>query len=82
MMHKSGMHHGEMCCSAKNTSGWGMMNKQERADHRSRMKAMKSYEECKTYADEHHEAMIKRAKESGRAAPASPRRDPCSALKK
>jgi hypothetical protein len=64
------------------TPGWGMMNPQERMDHQDRMRAMKTYEECKTYRDQHHEQMAARAAERGGKAPAAPRRDACGELKK
>lgn len=63
------------------TPGWGLMTPQERNEHRDRMRAMKTYEECKTYQAQHHEQMAARAKERGGAALAQPRRDACSGLK-
>lgn len=64
------------------TSGWSLMTQQERNEHRDRMRSMKTYEECKTYQDQHHEQMAARAKERGGKALPQPRRDPCSGLKK
>lgn len=64
------------------TPGWSLMNPQERKDHQDRMRAMKTYDECKTYRDQHHEQMAARAKERGGKALAQPRRDACSGLKK
>lgn len=64
------------------TPGWAMMSEQERNEHRERMRSMKTYEECKTYQDQHHEQMAARAKERGGKALAQPRRDACSGLKK
>lgn len=58
------------------------MNPQERTEHRDRMRAMKSYDECKVYQDQHHEQMAARAKERGGKALPQPRRDPCAGLKK
>lgn len=46
------------------------------------MRAMKTYDECKTYRDQLHEQMVARAKERGGKALAPPRRDACSGLKK
>ena len=63
------------------TSGWSMMSPQERQEHQARMSAMKTYDECKTYRDEHHRQMVERAKEQGGSAPAQPRRDACAGLK-
>ena len=63
------------------TPGWRMMSEAERREHATQMRGFKSYEECKAYADKHHEQMVARAKERGRNPPAQPRRDPCAALK-
>ena len=64
------------------THGWALMTEQERAEHRERMSAMKTYDECKAYQDQHREQMAARAKERGGKALATPRRDACSGLKK
>jgi hypothetical protein len=64
------------------TAGWTLMSKQERSEHRDRMRSMKTYEECKAYQDQHHEQMASRAKERGGKALAQPRRDACGGLKK
>lgn len=64
------------------TPGWALMTEQERNEHRDRMRSMKTYEECKTYQEQHHEQMAARAKERGGKALAQPRRDACSNLKK
>lgn len=64
------------------TPGWALMSQQERNDHRDRMRSMKSYEECKSSQDQHHEQMAARAKERGGKALAMPRRDACGSLKK
>ena len=63
------------------TPGWAMMSESERQQHANRMRDFKSYEECKAYADQHHEQMSARAKERGQSMPAQPRRDPCAGLK-
>lgn len=63
------------------TPGWSMMSPQERTEHQERMRAMKTYEECKTYQTQHHEQMAARAKERGGKALAQPRRDACAGLK-
>ena len=65
-----------------NTPGWALMTQQERNEHRERMRAMKSYEECKTYQEQHHERMAARAKERGGKALGQPRRDACAGLKR
>lgn len=47
------------------TPGWSLMSWKERNEHRKHMRAMKTYDECKTYLDQHHERMAARAKEKG-----------------
>lgn len=64
------------------TPGWALMTQQERNEHREHMRAMKTYDECKTYQAQHHEQMAARAKERGSPMRAQPRRDPCAGLKK
>jgi hypothetical protein len=64
------------------TPGWSMMTEQERKEHQERMRAMKTYDECKAYADQHREQMNARAKERGGQALAQVRRDPCGGLKR
>lgn len=64
------------------TPGWTMMTQQERNEHRDRMRAMKTYEECQAYQQQHHEQMAARAKERGANPPAQPRRDACAGLKR
>lgn len=64
------------------TSGWSMMTPAERREHRAKMQSMTNYADCKSYMDEHHQEMVKRAAEKGRAAPAQPHRDACAGLKR
>lgn len=64
------------------TPGWTMMSETERNAHQERMRAMKTYEECKTFADQHHEQMSSRAKERGGQAMAPAMGDPCGSLKR
>lgn len=64
------------------TPGWSLMTPQERTEHRDHMRAMKDYDECKTYQAQHHEQMVARAKERGVTPPVMPRRDGCAALKR
>jgi hypothetical protein len=62
------------------TAGWSLMSWKERNEHRKKMRAMKSYEECKSYLDLHHERMRERAR--ARGVPMSePKHDSCAALK-
>jgi hypothetical protein len=67
---------------ADDTPGWSLMSEPERNAHQDRMRAMKTYEECKAYADQHHEQMSARAKERGGQALAQAARDPCGRLKR
>jgi hypothetical protein len=76
-----GMGPGNMRMGPGYTSGWALMTEQERTEHRNRMLGMKSYGDCKSYAEQHHAQMIERAREKGRPAPAQPRRDACAWLK-
>lgn len=64
------------------TAGWSMMTEQERREHRTRMRSMKTYEECTAYQAQHHEQMAARAKERGGKMPGQPRRDACAGLKR
>lgn len=64
------------------TSGWSMMTPAERQEHQAKMKSMTTYDECKSYMDQHHQQMVARAEEKGRSAPAQPRRDACAGLKR
>lgn len=64
------------------TPGWALMSAQERQDHQSQMRAMKTYDECKAFRDQHHEQMVARAKERGGKAMPQPRRDACASLQK
>lgn len=64
------------------TPGWTMMSETERSAHQDRMRSMKTYEECKTYADQHREQMSSRAKERGGQAMAPAMGDPCGSLKR
>lgn len=77
-----GAGHGATRWGTDYTPGWKLMTPDERKDHQAHMRAMKSYDECKAYQDQHHEQMVARAKERGGKALAQPRRDACSGLKK
>lgn len=74
--------HGMARWGSDYTPGWTMMDPQERKEHQERMHAMKTFEECKAYHDQHHEQMAARAKERGGKALARPRHDPCWGMKK
>jgi len=64
------------------TPGWALMSQQERNEHRDRMRSMKTYEECKTYQEQHHAQMAARAQERGGKPLPQPRQDACSGLKR
>jgi hypothetical protein len=63
-----------------NTPGWSLMTPEERAAHREKMLAAKSYEECKAAQEEHHRQMEARAREKGQTLPA-PRVNACDRMK-
>ena len=48
-----------------NTPGWTLMTAEERTANQTKMRAVKTYEECKTVQAEQHAAMEARAKEKG-----------------
>ncbi len=64
----------------ENTPGWSLMTPEERAAHREKMLAAKSYEECKAAQEEHHRQMEARAREKGQTLPA-PRVNACERMK-
>ena len=63
-----------------NTPGWKLMTAEERTVHSGKMRAAKSYDECKVLQDEQHKAMEARAKEKGVMLPA-PRQNGCDRMK-
>lgn len=63
-----------------NTPGWTLMSAEERTAHSGKMRAAKTYEECKALQTEHHQAMDVRAKEKGVTLPA-PRSNGCDRMK-
>lgn len=64
-----------------NTRGWSMMGRQERAEHRSRMLSMKTYEECVAYLEEHRKQMEARAQGRRVPMPAAPAQNMCDRMK-
>ena len=50
----------------RTTPGWSLMTSGERAAHKEKMRAFKSYDECEAYMVEHHKQMEERAKEKGK----------------
>jgi Spy/CpxP family protein refolding chaperone len=63
-----------------NTRGWDLMSVEERATHRDKMRAVKTYEECKAVQVEHHTSMEARAKEKGVSLP-TVRQNGCERMK-
>ena len=64
------------------TPGWAMMTPQERQEHQSKMQSMKTYEECRSYVEQHHKQMADRARSKGGSMPDKPRNDSCAGLKR
>jgi hypothetical protein len=63
-----------------NTPGFALMTPQERAEHQATMGSVKTYDECKTYLDQHRSKMEARAKEQGKTL-THMRADPCADMK-
>ena len=63
-----------------NTPGWTLMSQQEQTDHRIKMRATKTFDECTALQGEHRAVMESRAKEKGVQLQA-PRKNVCEAWK-
>lgn len=63
-----------------NTPGWTLMTPAERTEFQTKMRAAKTYDECKAIQAEHHAVMEARAKEKGVTLPA-PRNNACEQMK-
>ena len=63
-----------------NTYGWSLMSKEERAEHRQKMLAAKTFDECKAVQSEQHAQMEARAKAKGMKLHA-PRQNACDRMK-
>ncbi len=63
-----------------NTPGWTLMTAEERTANQARMRAVKTYEECKSMQAEQHAAMQVRAKEKNVTLNA-PRQNACDRMK-
>jgi hypothetical protein len=64
---------------SSNTSGWGLMTRRERDEHRERMRGFTSAADCRAYEEQHRHEMEARAKARGRQfTPA--RSDPCTVM--
>ena len=62
------------------TPGWSLMSQQEQTDHRIKMRATKTFDECTALQGEHRAVMESRAKEKGVQLQA-PRKNVCEAWK-
>jgi hypothetical protein len=63
-----------------NTPGWTLMTAEERAANQARMRAVKTYDECKQVQNEQHQVKEARAKEKG-VTLAAPRQNSCDVAK-
>ena len=63
-----------------NTPGWSLMSREERAAYGDKMRAAKSYEECKAAYNEHRQQIEARAKERGMTL-RQPARNACDRMK-
>lgn len=63
-----------------NMQGWTLMTPAERTAQQTRMRAVKTYDECKLVQAEHRSAMEARAKEKGVTLPV-PRQNGCDNMK-
>lgn len=57
--------------------GSQLMTRQERAEHRAKMRSLKTKEERESYRMEHHKKMQERAKEMGKTIPDMPSPQGC-----
>ncbi|MFZ4625454.1 MAG: hypothetical protein ACOYNF_14620 [Rhodoferax sp.] len=69
-----------MQMNQNNTPGWTLMTAEERAAIQTKMRAVKTYDECKLVQTEHHAAMEARAKEKG-VTLNTPRQNGCDKMK-
>jgi hypothetical protein len=56
----------------KDIYGWELMTREEREEHRNRMRSFKTEKEREQYRLEHHERMQERARAQGRVLPDMP----------
>ena len=57
------------------------MTWKERYAHRKHMRSFKSYDECRSYLDQHHQQMAERAQQKGKGPLADAKQDGCAGLK-
>lgn len=63
-----------------NTPGWTLMTAEERTANQTKMRAVKTYDECKALQTEQHATMEARAKEKGITLN-TPRKNACDVMK-
>jgi hypothetical protein len=63
-----------------NTPGWTLMSAEERTANQTKMRAVKTYDECKSVQAEQHATMEARAKEKG-VTLNTPRQNGCDVMK-
>ena len=71
---------GGMRFNKKNTPGWQLMTQEERTQMQTKMRAVKTYDECKQLQTEHRAQMEARAKEKG-VTLREPRQNGCDRMK-
>ena len=71
---------GGMRFNQKNTPGWTLMTQEERTEMQNKMRAVKTYDECKQLQTEHRALMEARAKEKG-VTLREPRQNGCDRMK-
>ena len=71
---------GGMRFNQKNTPGWKLMTQEERTEMQNKMRAVKTYDECKQLQTEHRAQMEARAKEKG-VTLGEPRQNRCDRMK-
>lgn len=69
-----------MMAAQNGAPGWQLMTPEERTAQQAKMRAVKTYDECKAVQAEHRTLMETRAKEKG-VTPFTPRGNPCDNLK-
>jgi hypothetical protein len=72
---------GPWAANQGNTWGWQLMTPEERIEHQNKMRSFKTYDECKSYQEEHHKQMEARAKEKGVTLPPMGPRYGCDNMK-
>jgi hypothetical protein len=77
----SALARGPWSANKGNTWSWQLMTPAERTEHQNKMRSFKTYDECKTYQEEHHKQMEARAKEKGVTLPAMGSRYGCDNMK-